>query len=142
MKPLIYFIILLSTGLIFIGGSNETKVSDEKINIGSNVTSYKNISANEAKSRLDTEKGIVLLDVRTPEEYAEKHIPNSLLIPLDVLEKDATIKLVDKNAIIFVYCRSGNRSVTASEALVKMGYTNIYNLGGINNWQYETTMGK
>lgn len=105
------------------------------------VPSYKNIKPEEAKKRLDNEKGIILLDVRTEEEYAEKHIPNSLLIPVEVIEEEAPSKLSDKSATIFVYCRSGRRSVTASETLVKMGYTNIYNLGGINDWPYETESG-
>lgn len=100
--------------------------------------SYSDISPEEAKKRLDNEKGIILLDVRTKEEYEEKHIPGSLLIPVDIIETEAPNKLTDKNAVIFVYCRSGRRSVTASEALVKMGYKNVYNLGGINDWPYET----
>ena len=106
------------------------------------ASSYQNISPEEAKKRLESEKGIVLLDVRTQEEYDEKHIPNSLLIPVDVIEKEAPEKLTDKNTPIFVYCRSGRRSVTASEALVKMGYTKVYNLGGIIDWPFETETGK
>ncbi|MCX7709474.1 MAG: rhodanese-like domain-containing protein [Clostridia bacterium] len=100
--------------------------------------SYKNIKPEEAKKRLDRETGIILLDVRTLEEYQEKHIPNSLLIPVDVIEKEAPAKLTNKEAEIFVYCRSGRRSVAAAEALVKMGYSNVYNLGGIIDWPYET----
>ncbi|MCX8132113.1 MAG: rhodanese-like domain-containing protein [Clostridia bacterium] len=108
----------------------------------SKASSYTNIKPEEAKKRLESEKGSILLDVRTQEEYDEKHIPNSLLIPVDVIEKEAPAKLTDKNATIFVYCRSGRRSVTASETLVKMGYTNVYNLGGIIDWPYETESGK
>ena len=104
--------------------------------------SYINISPKDAKARLETEKDIILLDVRTPEEYAEKHIPDSLLIPVDVIGKEAPAKLADRNTVIFVYCRSGRRSAAATEALVKMGYTNIYNLGGIIDWPYETKSGK
>ena len=106
------------------------------------TSNYQNISPEEAKKRLENEKGIVLLDVRTQEEYDEKHIPNSLLIPVDDIEKEAPEKLTDKNAPIFVYCRSGRRSVTASEALVKMDYTKVYNLGGIIDWPFETETGK
>jgi rhodanese-related sulfurtransferase len=76
--------------------------------------------------------------VRTEEEHSEKHIPNSILIPVDIIEKEAATKLLDKNAPIFVYCRSGRRSITASETLVKMGYADVYNLGGIIDWPYET----
>lgn len=100
------------------------------------------ISPSDAKKRLDTEKGIILLDVRTKEEYIEKHIPKSILIPLNTLASEASRKLPQKNAEIFVYCRSGNRSKTAVRILLKQGYTNVYNLGGIVRWPYETVSGK
>lgn len=99
------------------------------------------INPSDAKKRMDTEKGIILLDVRTRGEYLEKHIPKSTLIPVDVLSNEASRKLLDKNAEIFVYCRSGNRSAMASKILTKLGYTHIYNLGGIVRWPYETVSG-
>lgn len=98
---------------------------------------YENISPQEAKRRLENEEGVVLLDVRTPQEYSVAHIPNSLLIPLDSIEREAEARITDKNAPIFVYCRSGRRSVEASAALIRLGYTQVYNLGGINDWPYE-----
>lgn len=101
------------------------------------AASYSNITPVDAKARLDSEKGIILLDVRTKEEYDSGHIKDAVLIPVDVLEKEAVTSLKDKKAVIFVYCRSGNRSVTASNILVKLGYTNVYNLGGIKDWPYE-----
>lgn len=106
------------------------------------VLNYTNIKPEEAKKRLASEKGIILLDVRTQEEYEEKRIPNSILIPVDIIEKVELSKITNKNATIFVYCRSGRRSAIASEALVKMGYTNVYDLGGINDWPFETESGK
>jgi len=99
------------------------------------------ISPTDAKKRLDTEKGIVLLDVRTRNEYLEKHIPKSTLISLDVLEKEASRKLSAKDTEIFVYCRSGSRSSVAVKTLLKLGYTHVYNLGGIMRWPYETVSG-
>ena len=99
------------------------------------------ISPTDAKKRLDTEKGIVLLDVRTRNEYLEKHIPKSILIPVDVLENEVTRKFGDKNTEIIVYCRSGSRSSMAVKILAKLGYTNIKNLGGIVSWPYETVSG-
>lgn len=102
---------------------------------------YQTISPEAANKRMDIEKGIVLLDVRTVEEYTEKHIPGSVLIPVEVINTQANEKLKDKNAAIFVYCRSGNRSAIAAQALADMSYTNVYNLGGINNWPYETEAG-
>ena len=99
---------------------------------------YINITDDKAKAELDKDNTIIILDVRTKEEYEEQHIPNSILIPVDELENRALNELLDKQAKIFVYCRSGVRSITASEILVNLGYEKVYNLGGIINWKYET----
>lgn len=111
------------------------QVTDEKVRPVS-------ISPEEAQKRLETEKDIILLDVRTQEEYEEKHIPGSMLIPVDELEKRAVEELKEKDKTIFVYCRSGNRSTTASNILAELGYTKVYNLGGIIDWPYEVESGK
>lgn len=102
---------------------------------------YQRIAPAEAKKQLSADKSIILLDVRTKEEYAQLHIPGSMLIPLDTLEKQASSKIPDKNAKIFIYCRSGNRSKEASNLLLKLGYTNVHDLGGIIDWKYETEAG-
>lgn len=107
----------------------------------SSSAGIQNISPAEAKKRLDTEKGIILLDVRNKDEYVQKHIPNSMLIPLNVLANQAGSKLPDKEAEIFVYCASGSRSAAAVKTLIKLGYTNVYNLGGISRWPYPTVSG-
>ena len=99
------------------------------------------ITPTEAKKRLETEKGIILLDVRNRDEYIKRHIPNSTLIPVNILANEASKRLPDKNAEIFVYCASGSRSGVAVNTLLKMGYTKIYNLGGIFRWPYETVSG-
>ena len=99
---------------------------------------YRKISSGDAKGRLDTEKDIILLDVRTVEENEESRIPGSLLIPLDGLVAKAPELLKDKASTIFVYCRSGNRSATAAKQLIGLGYTSVYDMGGIVNWPYET----
>ena len=96
----------------------------------------KYITPTEAKKRLDTEQGIVLLDVRTAEEYAAGHIAGSILIPVDKIAAEAGTKLTDKNAVLFVYCRTGHKSAIAAAELVKMGYTQVFDLGGINSWPY------
>lgn len=96
------------------------------------------ISAEKAKQRLNNERGIILLDVRTPQEYRRKHIPNSILIPVTVLADEAVNKIPDKNTEIIVYCRTGNRSASAVKILTDLGYTNIHDLGGINGWPYKT----
>ncbi|MBF8983138.1 rhodanese-like domain-containing protein [Lutibacter sp. B2] len=99
---------------------------------------YQKITPEQAKERLEKEEGIILLDVRTEEEYKEKHIPNSILIPLQDLDKMVEEKISDKDTTIFVYCRSGRRSQSAAEKLIEMGYENVFDLGGIIDWPYET----
>ena len=99
-------------------------------------TAYKKISAQEAKEIIESED-VVILDVRTKEEYNEGHIENAVLLPIDDISSKAEDLLRNKDAKILVYCRSGNRSATASKQLIKMGYTNVYDFGGISNWPYE-----
>jgi phage shock protein E len=98
---------------------------------------YINIKPEEAKEQLENNDDIILLDVRTKSEYLEEHIPGSTLIPLDELKENAESILTDKGAKIFLYCRSGRRSITAANILLELGYTNVYNLGGIIDWPYE-----
>lgn len=100
------------------------------------------IEPSEAKRRLDTEKGIILLDVRTQEEYSENHIPRSTLIPLKDFADQINKKLPNKQATILVYCRSGNRSRSAVKLLFQQGYTNVLDLGGIVRWPYKTVSDK
>ncbi len=99
---------------------------------------YENITAQEAKRIMDTQTGYVILDVRTQEEYDEKHIPEAILIPDYEIREKAEGILTDKNQLILVYCRSGRRSKLASEDLLELGYTNIKEFGGIIDWPYET----
>ena len=100
-------------------------------------TVYINITAEEAKQIMDTQVDFIILDVRTQEEYDEGHIPGAILIPDTQIEEKAEEVLTDKNQLILVYCRSGRRSKQASEKLVKLGYTNIKEFGGIIDWPYE-----
>lgn len=95
-----------------------------------------NITPQEAKAQLD--KGIgILVDVRTREEYNAEHIENAILLPLGTIKQNAPRLIPDKDAVYFVYCRSGNRSASAVAELLEMGYTNVYNLGAIRDWPYE-----
>ena len=96
-----------------------------------------NITAEQAKQMMDRESDYIILDVRTLEEYVQGHIPNAILIPDYDIEEKAEEVLKDKNQLILVYCRSGRRSKLASEKLVQLGYTNIYEFGGIIDWPYE-----
>ena len=98
---------------------------------------YVNITAEEAKEIMDTEEGYVILDVREQDEYDAGHISGAILIPYTQIEAKANEMLPDKEQLILVYCRSGRRSKIAAEALVKLGYTNIKEFGGIMDWPYE-----
>ena len=98
---------------------------------------YMNITAEEAKAIMDSEEGYIILDVREQEEFVAGHIPGAILIPYTQIEEKADEMLPDKDQLILVYCRSGRRSKIAAEALVKLGYTNIKEFGGIIDWPYE-----
>ncbi len=95
-----------------------------------------NITAEQAKEIMDTQKGYVILDTRTQAEYDEGHIPGAIVISHDEILEKAESVLTDKNQLILVYCRSGRRSKLAAEDLVKLGYTNIKEFGGILDWPY------
>lgn len=100
------------------------------------IVEYQRISPIEAQTLMtEMTDEYVLLDVRTVEEYEERHIEGALNIPLDELEDTAERLLTDKNQTIFVYCRSGNRSQEGSQILVELGYTDIIEMGGINDWK-------
>ncbi len=140
MKSLIVPI-FLSFILIFTGCQNKEKDMKQNTNEKTQIE-YKQISPSEAKERLESEQNIVLLDVRTKEEYVESHIPGSILIPVEMLVSVYEDQLSDKNTTIIVYCRSGRRSAIAAQTLVDLGYKNVYDLGGIIDWPYETESGE
>ena len=100
--------------------------------------SYDQISGAEAKALMDSESGYIIIDARTQEEYDEGHIHGAILIPKYEIADRAEKELPDKNQLILVYCRSGKRSKIAAEELVKLGYTNVKEFGGIIDWEYET----
>ena len=101
------------------------------------VSTYEQITSEQAKTIMDTEKDYVIIDARTEEEFAEGHIENAILIPEYEIAERAEKELPDKEQLILVYCRSGRRSKIASEELVKLGYTNVKEFGGIIDWPYE-----
>jgi rhodanese-related sulfurtransferase len=100
-------------------------------------SNYNKISPQKAKELMDTQD-VIILDVRTKEEYNEKHIENALLILDYELEEKAAQMLPNQDATILVYCRSGNRSASSAKLLISMGYTNVYDFGGIIDWPYDT----
>ena len=105
---------------------------------GENDNSYEQIAPEQAKTIMDTESDYIIIDARTTEEFAEGHIENAILIPEYEIAQRAEKELPDKEQLILVYCRSGRRSKIASEELVKLGYTNVKEFGGIIDWPYKT----
>ena len=119
---LILFVVLLLTGCA---------VSTDK-----DVT-YTQITMSEAVEMMENESDYIILDVRRPDEFATGHIPNAINIPNESIGTDEISELPDKDQLILVYCRSGNRSKQASQKLVKLGYSNVVEFGGINDWKGE-----
>lgn len=120
--PLFFSLLLLFTGC---GGSTADN-------------SYQQITQEEAKEMMDTQE-VIILDVREQNEYDSGHIPGAVLLPVGTIDEDTAAAVIpEKDSTVLVYCRSGNRSKTASSTLAELGYTNIYEFGGINTWPYET----
>jgi len=102
-----------------------------------NENSYQQITQEEAKEMMDTQEAVIL-DVREQHEYDSGHIPGAVLLPVGTITEDTAAAVIDDlDTVVLVYCRSGNRSKTASQALADLGYTNVYEFGGINDWPYE-----
>ena len=101
------------------------------------TNTYRQITMDEAVDMMAQETGYIILDVRRPDEFAAGHIPNAINVPNESIGTDEIPELPDKNQLILVYCRSGRRSKEASEKLVKLGYTNIVEFGGILDWKGE-----
>lgn len=121
-------VILLSSLLLLLTGCGGN-TSD---------SSYEQITQEAAKEMMDTQE-VIILDVREQDEYDSGHIPSAVLLPVGMIDEDTAAKVIpEKDSTVLVYCRSGNRSKTASAALADLGYTNIYEFGGINTWPYET----
>ncbi|MBR0327496.1 MAG: rhodanese-like domain-containing protein [Clostridia bacterium] len=118
-------LILLCFALALVGCSSSVPVT------------YEQISGDEAKALMDSESDYIIIDARTQEEYDAGHIPGAILIPEYEIAARAEAELTDKHQLILVYCRSGRRSKIAAEELVKLGYTNVKEFGGIIDWQYE-----
>ena len=124
---------ILLSALMFTGCSGTSN---------SQINTYRSITMDEAVAMMERESGYIILDVRTPAEFAEKHIPNAINVPNENIGTDEISQLPNKDQLIMVYCRSGRRSKEAAEKLVKLGYTNIVEFGGILDWKGETVSGE
>ena len=103
--------------------------------------SYRQISQDEAKTMMEKEDGYIVVDVRRQDEFEAGHIPGAICIPNESIGTEQPEELPDLNQLILIYCRSGNRSKQAAEKLLDMGYTNIYEFGGIIDWTGEIVTG-
>ena len=98
---------------------------------------FQQITQEEAKAMMDAQD-VVIMDVREQHEYDEAHIVNAVLLPVGTITADTAAAVIpNMNSVVLVYCRSGNRSKTASQKLAELGYTEVYEFGGINTWPYE-----
>ena len=112
-------------------GKIETEQETEK-------NMYIQITASEAKKMMDEQEEIFILDVREQSEYNEGHVPGAVLLPVGTISEETAAAVIEnKDTVVLVYCRSGNRSKTAAQALADLGYTQIYEFGGIRDWPYE-----
>ena len=122
-------LLILGLLLLLTACSSPTKNNQEMV--------FLNITAEEARKLMDSEKDRIILDVRSREEYDQGHIPGAILIPDTEIEAKAADLLPDKDQLILVYCRSGRRSKLAAQSLADLGYTNIREVGGSLDWPYE-----
>ena len=114
--------------------STLTSVNEEKKDMTEKNKTYKQISQEEAKEMMKKDDGHIIVDVRRQDEYDSGHIAGAVLIPNESIGTSQPEQLKDLDQIILVYCRTGNRSKQAAQKLADMGYTNVYEFGGINTW--------
>ena len=137
-NPYLSTIIGIVMGLLVAGiVASPTGTGDAENKNQSFGAEYKRISAEEAKTRMDSGDEVIILDVRTEGEFNAGHIPGAILIPNETITDKMPDLLPDLDAEILIYCRSGNRSAQAARKLIQIGYTNVYDFGGINRWDYD-----
>lgn len=149
-KKMIFTAVLLFAGVLTGCGQNTVKNSSSSAAsvsamevpsemptgaLTKNADGYYLIDAEAAKKMIDA-GGVTIVDVRTAEEFAQKHIPGAINVPNENIGDEAPAELADKEAVILVYCRTGRRSADASGKLAGLGYTNVYDFGGIVDWPY------
>ncbi len=122
---ILLFVIIVGTGIFIFKKTN------------SNETQYIKISSSEAKEIIDNDNGVIIVDVRTNDEYVNGHIEGAVCIPNETISKQISDLIPDKKQEILVYCRSGNRSRQAAYKLIDLGYKNVKDFGGIIDWPYE-----
>ena len=146
-RPLMILIALLLCAPISLGACQAPPPQDADSQSASALSTsaaplseYRKITAEEAKKMMD-EQSVTIVDVRTEEEFLGGHVPNAVLVQNETISDKAPEALLDKSAVLLVYCRSGRRSAEASKKLLSLGYQNVYDFGGIIDWPYEVVEG-
>lgn len=137
MKRLMMSIACMTAALLLMGCAP----AEPSAKLPAAENAYHKITAEEAKTMID-EGNVTVVDVRRADEYAQGHIAGALLVPNETIADEAASMLPDKNATLLVHCRTGIRSKQASDKLVALGYTAVYDFGGIVDWPYETEAGE
>jgi len=137
--PKALFILLMIPALASCMGSRGSSWSEDGLDVATAITAqYRKISPQLAKEMMDSTDPVLVVDVRTPSEFAGGHIEGAISLPNETITTARQPEaLPDKDAVILVYCRSGNRSAQAARKLVSLGYVNVYDFGGILDWPYE-----
>lgn len=134
-------IILVMLMIVGMTGCSSINQGGDVKNMSTNINEqkqYTQVSMEETIAIMETEQDYIILDVRTSEEYSEYHIPNAINIPNETIGTNEILELPNKEQLILVYCRSGNRSKQAAKKLADLGYSHVVEFGGINDWPKET----
>jgi len=136
---------MMVLGACSAAGKGESETGTEPVSAAGQMQeadeAYHKITAEEAKKMMD-EGSVTVVDVRTAQEYTDGHIPGAVLVPNEEIGDEQPSALPDKDAVLLIHCRTGVRSRQASDKLIKMGYKNVYDFGGIVDWTYETETGE
>ncbi|MCR5175990.1 MAG: rhodanese-like domain-containing protein [Anaerovibrio sp.] len=130
-------VVIVAVVLVLLGCGHKAVSST-----GDDSGNFRQVSSDEGRRLMAEGSGYIIVDVRTRQEYDNGHIPKAICIPNESIDQTPPDELKDKNQEIFVYCRSGRRSKQAAQKLANMGYTNIIEFGGINDWRGEITTEK
>ena len=141
MKKKRYIFLVISLLCITMAACGQTKEQEDSIKENATETEggqqevkFEQIDMEEAQRLMAEEEGYVILDVRTKADYAQGHITGAICVPNETIDEDMPEELPEKEQLILVYCRSGNRSKQAAAKLAKIGYSNIKEFGGIIDW--------
>jgi len=130
---LISIVLLITITTLFAFGQKEVN----QANVEEATAQYHKIDAKTAKAAFESQSDITIIDVRTVGEFSTGHVIDAINIPLDIVEESVLEQFPNKDEKLYIYCRSGNRSAQAANLLVKQGYTNVYDFGGLNSWPYD-----